>query len=139
MLPKMVDFYKWIHQQFSLTKQQAEMITIGDLLRSKKCAQVTSEINSNSFEKRTDQFNKLCGKLIVLIIMSIIIIFAIELTKTLQRSYEVGCNVAPLEDGMLLIDAICTHDTTGIIYKWITLLVKLIVYRLMDYSFEMLL
>ncbi len=49
-----------------------------------------------------------------------------ELTQTLQKTYEVGCDVAPLEDGMLLIDAVCTSDVTGLINKWITLLVKLI-------------
>ncbi len=68
ILPKMADFYQWIHQQFPhcLTKKQAKTITVGDLLRNE-----TYNHMGYSFEVRTKriaQFNKLCGKYCLLLL-----------------------------------------------------------------------
>ena len=62
ILPNMVDFYQWIHQQFPycLTKKGARAITVGDLLRSEKY--IHMRYFPEICKKRTHQFEILCGK-----------------------------------------------------------------------------
>ena len=68
VLPDMVDFYQWIHQQFPccFTKEESKLITIGELLRSETYSHVG--YSAMTRRTRTIQYAKLCGESVLLLL-----------------------------------------------------------------------